>query len=190
MTVAVVLFRGKDNSDDHHVVCSGPGCDHFSSFPPVGPWMTLLTMGDIQEWGKTEYFCSLVCLCWNMAGRAGVEVNASTTDPDRARRFADLEEAMMHASSSVQVVTAEHVDPATVNFMLWSTRHQAWWRPAGRGYTTSLDEAGAFDADEAATETLRGAFTGNVDEATVPVVDYRPQLATAAAIEELARGEG
>jgi len=31
----------------------------------------------------------------------------------------------------------------------WSTKHEAWWRPFGAGYTRNRAEAGLFDADAA-----------------------------------------
>jgi hypothetical protein len=34
-------------------------------------------------------------------------------------------------------------------FVIWSNQKRMWWRPDGRGYTDSLDEAGRFDRERA-----------------------------------------
>lgn len=34
-------------------------------------------------------------------------------------------------------------------YVIWSNNHQAWWRPASRGYTRWLEEAGCYDEAEA-----------------------------------------
>ena len=36
-----------------------------------------------------------------------------------------------------------------MNYVIWSYEHQAWWKPASRGYTTELIEAGWYTAEEA-----------------------------------------
>ena len=39
-------------------------------------------------------------------------------------------------------------------FLIWSHEHHAWWRPAREGYTTDVDAAGQYTAEEAADITL------------------------------------
>lgn len=34
-------------------------------------------------------------------------------------------------------------------YVIWSTEHRGWWRPARRGYTHHLAEAGAYSRDVA-----------------------------------------
>jgi hypothetical protein len=35
-------------------------------------------------------------------------------------------------------------------YLIWSDEHEAWWRPDHRGYTTDVNEAGAYTFYEAA----------------------------------------
>lgn len=45
-------------------------------------------------------------------------------------------------------------DPDARLFVIWSHEHRAWWRPARRGYTPVLAEAGRYSFDEAAAITV------------------------------------
>ncbi len=41
-------------------------------------------------------------------------------------------------------------DLTDVKFVIWNAAHHVWWRPANLGYTTNIEEAGRFSAEEAA----------------------------------------
>lgn len=45
-------------------------------------------------------------------------------------------------------------------FVVWSNEHRMWWRPNGRGYTDSLDEAGRYDRAEAERIVARATCDG------------------------------
>jgi len=34
-------------------------------------------------------------------------------------------------------------------WLIWSTEHKGWWKPARRGYTQNLSEAGVYEYQEA-----------------------------------------
>ena len=34
-------------------------------------------------------------------------------------------------------------------YLIWSNEHQLWWRPGSMGYTSSVDEAGRYERQEA-----------------------------------------
>lgn len=34
-------------------------------------------------------------------------------------------------------------------YLVWSNQHQQWWRPAGRGYTGYIEEAGRYERADA-----------------------------------------
>lgn len=48
-------------------------------------------------------------------------------------------------------------------YLIWSNEHRMWWRPDGRGYTDSLDEAGRYVRETAerivADATCNGQLT-------------------------------
>ena len=41
-----------------------------------------------------------------------------------------------------------------MRYLIWSWEHDAWWRPARRGYTEDVAEAGRYTEAEAAEETV------------------------------------
>lgn len=43
-----------------------------------------------------------------------------------------------------------------MTFMIWSQRHEAWWKPEGAGYTKKKSEAGLFTIQEALRQNLDG----------------------------------
>jgi hypothetical protein len=59
-------------------------------------------------------------------------------------------------------------------YLLWSNKHQKWWKPGGFGYTTSREEAGRFDREGAVHFVVQSADHGKVDSVTCMVRDYGP----------------
>lgn len=48
-------------------------------------------------------------------------------------------------------------------YLIWSNEHQLWWRANSMGYTSSVDEAGRYERDEAisiASDSRDGWFYG------------------------------
>lgn len=52
-----------------------------------------------------------------------------------------------------------HQDPV----LLWSNKHQAWWKPDGMGYTTDLPQAGVYHRADA-QERTPGKYDGRIVE--------------------------
>lgn len=62
----------------------------------------------------------------------------------------------------------EKRDPSDGFYLIWSEEHGAWWRPARRGYTTSIKDAGRYLLS-AAEEIVRSAnFGGTFHEIAIP----------------------
>lgn len=66
-------------------------------------------------------------------------------------------------------------------YFIWSNEHGAWWRPAHRGYTQDIGEAGRYPCDEAlriCERALAGwAGRGPMPEIPVPVSMMVPIVA-------------
>lgn len=56
-----------------------------------------------------------------------------------------------------------------ITYLLWSNKHQAWWRPDGYGYTENQDEAGRFSEDDATGYMIRSAHSGVLSQITCMV---------------------
>ena len=54
----------------------------------------------------------------------------------------------------------------TTRYLLWSGKHNAWWRTGGSGYTTDRDEAGRFNWAEAIERVSRSAYHGDPELVT------------------------
>ena len=54
-------------------------------------------------------------------------------------------------------------------YLLWSNKHQAWWRPSDRGYTEDIDEAGLYSRIEAIERVARSADCGILAQVTCMV---------------------
>lgn len=54
-------------------------------------------------------------------------------------------------------------------FLLWSNKHQMWWRPARRGYTANIEQAGRYGEAEALSRVLRSALCGRLSQVTCMV---------------------
>lgn len=59
-------------------------------------------------------------------------------------------------------------DTTNAEYVIWSIEHEAWWRPAWLGYTTSLLEAGRYSFAESAKILQRANFV-EVQECRIPV---------------------
>lgn len=65
-----------------------------------------------------------------------------------------------------------------ITYLLWSNKHQAWWRADGRGYTADQAEAGRYGEREAAGYVIQSAHHGDVSKVTCMVTapeHYAPQ---------------
>ena len=74
-------------------------------------------------------------------------------------------------------------DPAPAGrllYVLWSNKHQMWWRPRSRGYTDDITEAGRYTEADALARVLRSAFHGDLAKATCMVADPAGQPGWAA----------
>lgn len=58
----------------------------------------------------------------------------------------------------------------TVNYLIWSFEHQAWWKADELTYTPKRDEAGRFTLARA-VEICLEANTDGPNRAVVPVVE-------------------
>lgn len=70
-------------------------------------------------------------------------------------------------------------------WLVWSYEHDAWWRPGGFGYTSTLAQAGRYERAEA-DQIVARANRVTVNEAAVPLAEAATFLA---AIEMLRRGD-
>lgn len=56
----------------------------------------------------------------------------------------------------------------TQHFFIWSNEHLAWWKPAWRGYTQDINEAGRYSIEEAITICQQANFSLGRNEKAVP----------------------
>jgi hypothetical protein len=61
---------------------------------------------------------------------------------------------------SACVTTPGSDEPSPVIYLIWSQKHNAWWRPDGWGYTDSIDDAGRFAEGEAVKAVVASAQCG------------------------------
>lgn len=54
-------------------------------------------------------------------------------------------------------------------YLLWSNKHDMWWRPADRGYTNHITEAGRYSETEATKRVVRSAQCGLLAQVTCMV---------------------
>lgn len=60
------------------------------------------------------------------------------------------------------------------NWLVWSLEHQAWWKPARRGYTALRSEAGRYTFTEA-EEIVRMANRYHLEENAPPFEAMVPE---------------
>lgn len=51
-------------------------------------------------------------------------------------------------------------------YLLWSSKHQAWWAPRDLGYTDSQDLAGRYTEADAIERVVRSAHSGVLSRVT------------------------
>lgn len=56
-----------------------------------------------------------------------------------------------------------------LTYLLWSAKHQMWWRPDERGYTANIDEAGRYTRADAVRIVAQSAFHGDLAKVTCMV---------------------
>lgn len=59
--------------------------------------------------------------------------------------------------------------PPATTFLLWSNKHQMWWRSAACGYTDDIAEAGRYSEADAVERVARSAYHGDVSKVTCMV---------------------
>jgi hypothetical protein len=58
----------------------------------------------------------------------------------------------------------QETDP--VPYLLWSGRHQAWWKPDARGYSVNLEDAGRYTRAQALRHVVASAQCGIREQVT------------------------
>ncbi len=56
-----------------------------------------------------------------------------------------------------------------VTYLLWSQKHQAWWKPYAWGYTTDTEQAGQFTEADAVRYVVASAQCGDPNQVTFMV---------------------
>ncbi len=56
-----------------------------------------------------------------------------------------------------------------IHYLLWSNKHEMWWRPAGRGYTADMAEAGAYTEEQAVAAVRQSALCQDRNKVTLMV---------------------
>lgn len=82
------------------------------------------------------------------------------------RRVRELEAELESARQELGRLRGSAEDADPVVYLLWSGRHQAWWRPDARGYTTDQANAGRYRRDEAVRHVVTSAQCGVRDQVT------------------------
>lgn len=84
------------------------------------------------------------------------------------RRVVELEVELEDARQEIGRLrtrnNARDVDP--VGYLLWSGKHQAWWRPDARGYTKDPWQAGRYTRAEAVDHVIASAQCGVREQVT------------------------
>lgn len=56
-------------------------------------------------------------------------------------------------------------------YLIWSIEHDAWWKPASRGYTKKRSEAGQYTYEEA-KKIVKNANIGLKDIPNEAMIEY------------------
>lgn len=84
-----------------------------------------------------------------------------------------LEEALPKLAAMKAAAREQGIElsppPRDVPFLLWSNKHQAWWRPDAMGYTTDTARAGRYAAADATRHVVESAMCGRLDQVTCMV---------------------
>jgi hypothetical protein len=64
------------------------------------------------------------------------------------------------------VPEVEQAGPREIVYLLWSGKHQAWWRPDARGYIEDIDGAGRYYEADALRFVLASAQCGIREQVT------------------------
>lgn len=56
-----------------------------------------------------------------------------------------------------------------ITYLLWSNKHQMWWRPDSRGYSPNRDDAGRYTEAQALERVRNSAACGILDQVTCMV---------------------
>lgn len=57
-------------------------------------------------------------------------------------------------------------------WLIWSNEHGAWWRPASRGYTIKLAEAGRYPKEVAERICKEANFGGQINEVKIRAPEF------------------
>lgn len=55
-------------------------------------------------------------------------------------------------------------------YLLWSNKHEMWWRPDSRGYSPNVEDAGRYTVTEAIDRVVQSANHGDRTKVTCMVV--------------------
>ena len=66
----------------------------------------------------------------------------------------------------------------TLDYLIWSTVHQAWWREKSAGYTTEISEAGRYTNDKALSicASARDGWLSHRIPTEIPVREFDVKL--------------
>lgn len=84
------------------------------------------------------------------------------------RRVVELEAELEDARREIARLRShsKELDTDPVVYLLWSGKHQAWWRPDARGYTPTERDAGRYTRAEAVLHVIASAQCGVRDQVT------------------------
>lgn len=78
------------------------------------------------------------------------------------RRFTESTRALDEAMTPVLLAGLAQLAEQRLRYLVWSNEHQMWWRPAERGYTDSIEEAGRYPYGQAAAIVGKASVDGRL----------------------------